>query len=270
MRMRSPLKAEIYSSAPVAWQVAAAIAVSALVGFGLQGAAHASPFRPAAEKPSEAAKILLRAEKLIDEQKFAEARPLIEQVQRLAPKWLRPKGLLGMVFQAAAEREKALEQYATMEQGILEGPAEQVEFVARCAAELMWLVNDERMRRGLHMLKPHPLLALAAMHQAQDMRDFGFFDHFSPVPGRQTPADRVREVMGFRPYQVAENIASRRTNDFALTLENIRRTHSELMGSPGHAHNILNAVYTDFGVGLAANRRGDYWVCEVFVRFARP
>jgi uncharacterized protein YkwD len=36
------------------------------------------------------------------------------------------------------------------------------------------------------------------------------------------------------------------------------------MQSAGHRHNILHPGVTHVGVGLVANSRGDYWICEVF------
>ncbi len=240
-------------------------ALGSLAGEETDGQANA----PSPPKLDEAHRLVLQAEKLIDEGKFADARPLLERAEKLSPKWLRPKGLLGLVHQAAGERDKAIEYYAAMQQGILTGPQDQLKFIARCAAELMWLVNSERARRGIRLLKPHPLLSLVATYHAQDMRDLGFFSHTSPVPGRQSPADRFRQVFGFRPTAIAENIATRRSDTFALTLDNIRATHIQLMASAGHAHNILSTQYSDFGVGVAANRDGAYWVSEVFVRFLR-
>ena len=101
------------------------------------------------------------------------------------------------------------------------------------------------------------------------MRDLGFFSHFSPVPGRRTPADRFVQVFGFRPVKIAENIAMRRSSGFALTLSNIRGSHGQLMASRGHAANVRSPEFTDFGVGLAADDKANYWLSEVFVRFVR-
>ncbi|MBC7287313.1 MAG: hypothetical protein H5T86_04555 [Armatimonadetes bacterium] len=216
-----------------------------------------------------ARKLVAQAEDLVDHGRADDALPLLQEAIALAPSWLRPKGVLGLVMQVQGKQDEAIANYAAMQAGILTGPSEQVNLVSRCCAELMWCVNSERIKARVRPLKPHPLLALVATYHSQDMRDRGFFSHTSPLPGRRTPADRFAEIFGFQPAKVAENIASLRSNQFALTLDNIRRSHQELMASPGHAANILDRDFTDFGIGLAADRNGSYWITEMFVRFLR-
>ncbi len=143
--------------------------------------------------------------------------------------------------------------------------------IASCAAELMWLVNEERRQGGLQLLLPSDLLCSIAADYSAKMRDLGFFDHFAParsgVP--RTPVDRIRARTRRRLRLVAENLAHMAcSNTYALSLKNVRRSHQQLMASPGHRSNILLRDATHLGIGIAVNSRGDYWITELFVRWA--
>jgi len=218
--------------------------------------------------PPEARALLTEAETLLDAGSYAEARPLIARVLEIKPDWLRPRGCLGVIHQAEGNREAALAEYKALQAGVIVGPADQVDVVAGLAAEVVWLTNGERLARGLRPLKPHPMLSLIANHHSEEMRDLRYFAHESPLAGHLTPAERFRDVFGFLPRQVAENIARRySTGGYSLTLDNVRLSHRDLMASDGHRVNILGPDFTDLGVGLTGNSKGDLWITELFVRF---
>jgi hypothetical protein len=239
-----------------------------LLAAALLSRAIPAPADDAAADPRAQARALTRqAEALIDQGKCAEAAPLLEQACGLAPTFLRPLGLAGLVCQMSGDCDRALDAYAAMQCGILSGPDAQCHKVARLCAELFMLVNKDRGANGLRMLRPHPMLSLQAMRHSEEMRDLGYFNHESPVAEHRTPAQRFLELFGFRPYILGENIAVRRGGEFSLKLDGIRDSHKQLMSSPGHRANILGDKYTDLGLGIAANERGDYWVTEEFVRF---
>jgi uncharacterized protein YkwD len=218
---------------------------------------------------ADARSLLHEAEELVDEGQMAEAVGRLQQVLAQAPQWLRPQGLLGVALQVLGKREEALKHYSALQAGILPSSEEERQLLGSYAAEIIWLVNQERLTRHLRPLKPHPLLSLLATRHSEAMRDQGFFAHEAPDPQQRTPADRFAALFGFRPPQIAENIATRRGSEYSLTLSNLQRTHAQLMASPGHRANILGREYTDLGVGLAVNGRGDYWLTEEFVRLRR-
>jgi uncharacterized protein YkwD len=221
----------------------------------------------ATEAKPQARALTRQAENLLLCGKCDQASPLLEQACAISPGFLRPVGLKGLVCQLKGDDQGALEAYTAMECGTLAGPADQCSVLARLCAEDVLLVNRDRAAHGLVMLRPHPMLALQSTRHCEEMRDMGYFDHESPVAAHATPMERFMELFSFRPCMIGENIAMRRGGDFALKLANVRITHDQLMNSPGHRANILGDKYTDLGVGLAANERGDYWLCEEYVRF---
>lgn len=232
--------------------------------------AAAESDRPSESPPPEARSVLAEAERLLDAGSYAEARAVIARALEIKPDWLRPRGCLGVIHQAEGNREAALAEYKALQAGVIVGPADQVDVVAGLAAEVVWLTNGERLTRGLRPLKPHPMLALIASRHCEEMRDLRYFAHESPLGGHLTPAERFREVFGFLPRQIAENIARRYSSGgYSLTVESVRLSHQDLMASEGHRGNILGPGFTDLGVGLAANSQGDFWITELFVRFTR-
>lgn len=220
----------------------------------------------AADATDAARPLVDKAEELLAESRFADARDLLGQAIAVCPSWLRPHGLLGVALQGLGD-DAAKAEYAAFQRGTLKGPAVAVETVAALGAELLWLVNDARRQAGLSLLKPNAGVTLVALRHSEEMRDLGYFSHDSPNPKRATPLHRFVNVFGFRPALIAENIAMRRSTGCALTLENIRISHQDLMSSPGHRANILRPGITDVGVGLAVSGESAYWITEVFVRF---
>lgn len=208
------------------------------------------------------------AEALVDAGRWEQAIERLEKALPAASNPLRARGLLAVAYQAAGRKDEAVAQYTRMLAELLTGPDERVELLAELGGELMWLVNRERLSRGIRPLKPHPLLCGIAQQHCEEMRDMRYFGHLSPCPDHTTPADRFCLAFGFRPRLIAENVARRRgINMYVLTSRNIKRSHNQLMASPGHRRNILMRQCTDFGVGIAANDNGDYWITEVFVQF---
>lgn len=223
-----------------------------------------------ASSKAQARTLTRQAEDLISSGKYAQAEPVLERACALSPTFLRPIGLKGLICQIEGNKDGAIQNYTTMQCALLDGPPDQCKMVARMCAEDLFLVNQSRADHNRAMLRPHPMLSLQATEHSEEMRDLGYFAHESPVASHATPMQRFEQLFKFRPFIIGENIAMRRGGggEFALTLANIRKTHQELMNSPGHRANILGDKFTDYGVGLAANNRGDYWLTEEFVRFA--
>jgi len=105
-------------------------------------------------------------------------------------------------------------------------------------AELLALVNGERVRRGLPVLKMDERLRTAARAHSADMQIRGYFSHMS-LDGR-SPFDRMRAA-GVEFRAAGENLA------FAPT---VKMVHRGLMSSPGHRANILNPEYRRVGIGV--------------------
>ena len=122
--------------------------------------------------------------------------------------------------------------------------------------QVVTLVNKERAAAGLSALTVNSTLANVAETKAADLRDENYFDHQSPKYG--SPFDMMHSF-GITYSYAGENIAKgQRTPDEVM---------NGWMNSPGHKANILNANYTQIGVGYVTDSSGTgYWVQE----FIRP
>lgn len=112
--------------------------------------------------------------------------------------------------------------------------------------QVVVLVNQIRTSNGLKELKLNDSLASVARTKAEDMSNNGYFSHTSPTYG--TPFDMIK-ASGIKYSTAGENIAKGYKTAQAVV--------DGWMNSPGHKANILNASYTQIGVGYAAN--GSLW-----------
>lgn len=123
--------------------------------------------------------------------------------------------------------------------------------VRRYEQEVIRLVNEVRAKNGLPALQENWELSRVARYKSQDMRDLRYFNHESPTYG--SPFDMIR-AFGLRYRAAGENIAmGYRTPQAVVTA---------WMNSAGHRANILNANYTQIGVGYVAD--GSYWT-QMFI-----
>ncbi len=120
---------------------------------------------------------------------------------------------------------------------------------AQLAADVLVLVNQERANVGAPALTWNgPLAAVAQAHSA-DMAARNFFAHNNP--DGQTPFDRMAAA-GITYTAAAENIAAGYADANAVM--------NGWMNSPGHKTNILNATYTEIGIGVKQGGSfGTYW-----------
>ena len=117
--------------------------------------------------------------------------------------------------------------------------------------EVIRLVNEQREKYGLKALTANWELSRVARYKSQDMVDNRYFSHTSPTYG--TPFQMIR-AFGLTYRTAGENIAyGQRTPQAAV---------SAWMNSSGHRANILNASYTQIGVGFVSN--GHYWT-QMFI-----
>lgn len=119
-------------------------------------------------------------------------------------------------------------------------------------AEMLSLVNQERVKAGLAPLKADPELAEVATSHSRDMFARGYFSHVTPE-GR-TMADRIKTA-GV-PFRTAgENLA------LGPTLE---ICHEGLMKSPGHRANILQTSFGRLGIGILDGGRYGLMITQNF------
>lgn len=122
--------------------------------------------------------------------------------------------------------------------------------------EVVRLVNVERSKRGLQLLKNNWEIARVARYKSQDMINKRYFSHTSPTYGSPF---KMMETFGIRFSAAGENIAYG------------QRTPAEVMNgwmnSPGHRANILSPSYTNMGCGLAKTSSG---VCYWTQMFTKP
>jgi uncharacterized protein YkwD len=105
-------------------------------------------------------------------------------------------------------------------------------------AQMLQLVNRERVTAGLRPLAPDPELTEVARRHSADMFARGYFAH--DTPEGLDPFARMREAH-VRYLTAGENLA------LAPTLQ---VAHNGLMNSPGHRANILHSQFGHLGIGI--------------------
>ena len=105
-------------------------------------------------------------------------------------------------------------------------------------AEMLRLVNKERVAAGLRPLAPDPELTEVARRHSADMFARGYFAH--DTPEGLDPFDRIRAA-GVSFTAAGENLALARSVQIA---------HTGLMNSPGHRANILRPEFGRVGIGI--------------------
>jgi uncharacterized protein YkwD len=116
------------------------------------------------------------------------------------------------------------------------------------------LLNADRAKNGLPALRWNSNLAGLAEEYGQDMINRHYFSHYNPEG--QSPFDRMR-ADGISYSYAGENLAINTSVDTA---------EQAFMNSPGHRANILNANYTEVGLGVRYDSRGSAYVVQEFIR----
>ena len=123
--------------------------------------------------------------------------------------------------------------------------------VLQYESEVIRLVNEIRVQNGLKALTTNWELSRVARYKSEDMVNNRYFSHNSPTYG--TPFQMMRSF-GLSYRTAGENIAYGQRTPAAVV--------DAWMNSSGHRANILNASYTQIGVGYCAN--GNYWT-QMFI-----
>ncbi|WP_242964874.1 CAP domain-containing protein [Scatolibacter rhodanostii] len=112
--------------------------------------------------------------------------------------------------------------------------------------QVVVLVNEQRAANGLSPLTLNQDVSNVARAKSQDMHDNNYFAHTSPTYG--SPFDMLTSF-GISYRAAGENIAMGYSTPEAVM--------EGWMNSSGHRANILNASFTQIGVGYVAD--GNYW-----------
>ncbi len=123
--------------------------------------------------------------------------------------------------------------------------------MSRNQVQVLDLVNRARRSRGQRSLATNGLMNQRAQKWAEHLRSMQRLDHRAPPFG--TPAGWCA---------AAENVGMSGNGGTILG------THKAFMRSSGHKHNILNGRWTAVGVGVARDRRGEYFIVHAFADFS--
>jgi uncharacterized protein YkwD len=117
------------------------------------------------------------------------------------------------------------------------------------------LVNQAREQNGLAPLQVNSSLVEAAQIQSTDMAELGQFDHNLPGAALPTLESRAQYV-GYNYSFLGENVA--------FNYPDANTVMAGWLASPGHRANILNADYTQIGVGIAYDAQGEPYYTQEF------
>lgn len=122
-------------------------------------------------------------------------------------------------------------------------------------SEVIKLVNQERSKRGLELLKANWQLSRVARYKSTDMRDKNYFAHNSPTYGSPF---KMMEDFGLKFTAAGENIAKGQRTP--------KEVMNSWMNSPGHRNNILSPSFREIGVGVAKDKNGSYYWTQMFMK----
>lgn len=119
-------------------------------------------------------------------------------------------------------------------------------------AQMLQLLNTERVANGLRPLAPDAESTDVARHHSADMFARGYFAH--ETPEGLDPFDRMRQSgVDFRT--AGENLALAPT---------VQLAHTGLMNSPGHRANILQPQFGRVGIGIMDGGSRGLMVTQTF------
>jgi uncharacterized protein YkwD len=119
-------------------------------------------------------------------------------------------------------------------------------------AQMLELVNQERLKQGLAPLQADTALTRVARLHSDDMFRRGYFSHLTPEG--HDPFHRIRRAK--IPFRAAgENLALAPTIPVA---------HDGLMNSPGHRANILQKRFGRVGIGVMDGGRRRLMITQRF------
>jgi uncharacterized YkwD family protein len=138
-------------------------------------------------------------------------------------------------------------------QNTIEPPVEPSADLNNLERNMLNLVNNERSKNNLPLLKNDPELTRIARIKAQDMVDNNYFSHYSPTYG--SPFDMM-DAFNIEYLYAGENIAAN---------SSVNQAHNALMNSSGHRKNILSPNFTHIGIGIKPGKTYPYIIVEMFI-----
>ena len=122
--------------------------------------------------------------------------------------------------------------------------------------KLLDLTNAERKKEELPPLKLNPTLMKLARAHSKNMAKQAKMEH---TLDDKSPRDRIIDAKyQFRNF--GENIA------YELGDIDMPAVMKGWMDSPGHRKNIMNKDFTEIGLSLATNEKGETYYTQVFAR----
>jgi uncharacterized protein YkwD len=128
---------------------------------------------------------------------------------------------------------------------------------SRVAADVVTLTNVERTHYQRAALRANARLMRAAQLQAEQMAEASHMAHVLPDAPYPRMEDRIAAA-AYRWQMLGENVAFGQANAAKVV--------DSWMHSSGHRTNILNASFTEMGVGYAVDRSGRPYYVQVFGR----
>ena len=119
--------------------------------------------------------------------------------------------------------------------------------------DVIKLVNIERQKRKLPLLTYDEALTQVAVIKAQDMVNRHYFEHESPYYGM--PWD-LATLFDYPYTSLGENIGR--------NIPTAEAAVKAWMASPSHRENILREHYTNTGVAIALDGKGNYYWVQLF------
>jgi uncharacterized protein YkwD len=160
---------------------------------------------------------------------------------------------LSSVSPAPSAEESSAQRDAAAIATILATPCQDTEVTPEAGnvevvkVAVLCLINHKRAEDNESPLAPAPQLEEAAEGHCQELIADDYFAHVSP--SGETPVDRIRST-GYIPnpsdgYVIGENLAWG-----TYQLATAQSIVSAWIASPGHLANILEAQYTQTGIGV--------------------
>lgn len=118
------------------------------------------------------------------------------------------------------------------------------------AQALFDATNRRRQANGLAALRANANLVGIARIRSQDMAQYNYFAHTSPVSG--DTAFSLMDIYGVPYGWAGENLAK---NNYSQA-ETVAVADQALWDSPSHRENIMNPNFTDVGIALAIDASG--------------
>ncbi len=128
--------------------------------------------------------------------------------------------------------------------------------------EVIDVVNGTRSSSNARALERNDAMMRAAREHAEELARRGELDHASNTPGRETFAKRLAAADAPAWTLAGENLIELPYVAIDVPEEAV----TGWLGSPSHRSQMLEASYTDTGVGVARDASGNWYVVQLFIR----